>query len=161
MRNLSNDMNNDPSSSRNFEPDSMDELVEEVNELEETAFNLYAEEFRSSSSPSFPPTFEDEEDEEFNNEEFSALNQQLDQLQSALDLLESRNADIHSELLQLLQSNREVRKCITEELASENAGNNPEADATTGTSGEAGTSGSENVKVAQVDVKLENCTLDP
>ena len=49
--------------------------------------------------------------------EFSALNNQLDQLQSALDMLESRNADIHQELLQLLQSNREVRRCLTEELA--------------------------------------------
>ena len=32
-------------------------------------------------------------------------------------MLESRNADIHQELLQLLQSNREVRRCLTEELA--------------------------------------------
>jgi len=33
----------------------------------------------------------------------------MDQLQAALDTLESRNAGIHEELLQLLQSNREIR----------------------------------------------------
>ena len=41
--------------------------------------------------------------------EFSALNSAMDQLQAALDTLESRNAGIHEELLQLLQSNREIR----------------------------------------------------
>lgn len=42
--------------------------------------------------------------------EFSALNSQLDQLQSALDSLETRNDDIHSKLLELLRSSREIRQ---------------------------------------------------
>jgi len=48
--------------------------------------------------------------------EFSALNRQLDQLQSALDEIESRNADIHKELLEILHSNREVRRTMREDV---------------------------------------------
>jgi len=59
---------------------------------------------------------EDElEDLEFGGAEFSSLNSALDQLQGALDNLESRNAGIHEELLELLQSNREVRRVMMEE----------------------------------------------
>jgi hypothetical protein len=36
----------------------------------------------------------------------------MDQLQAALDTLESRNEGIHQEMLQLLQSNREIRRGI-------------------------------------------------
>jgi len=54
--------------------------------------------------------------EETNPFEFNAINNQLDQLQSALDEIESRNANIHKELLEILFSNREVRKNIREEL---------------------------------------------
>jgi hypothetical protein len=54
-----------------------------------------------------------------NKAEFSALNRQLDQLQSALDEIESRNADIHKELLEILHSNREVRRTMREEAGSE------------------------------------------
>jgi hypothetical protein len=38
----------------------------------------------------------------------------LDQLQNALDVIESRNENIHKELLEILYSNREVRKTISE-----------------------------------------------
>ncbi|CAG7786055.1 unnamed protein product [Allacma fusca] len=140
----------------------MDDLVEELNESEEPSFNLYADEFRNSSSPTFPPTFDDDDEEDFSSQEFSALNQQLDQLQSALDLLESRNADIHSELLQLLQSNREVRRCITEELASEGSGTASEANSSAEMSGEPeNTSDDPGVKVTPGDLKLEKCSLNP
>lgn len=46
--------------------------------------------------------------------EFNAINNQLDALNSALDDIEQKNDDIHAQLLQLLQSNREMRKQIQE-----------------------------------------------
>ena len=46
--------------------------------------------------------------------EFQALNKKLDQLNSALDNLEEKNDNIHAELIELLKSNREVRKQIQE-----------------------------------------------
>lgn len=48
----------------------------------------------------------------FSCTEYEALNIQLDQLNSALDFLESKNDNIHAELVQLLESNKETRKQI-------------------------------------------------
>jgi len=47
---------------------------------------------------------------------FKALEDQLDHLQTALDHLERKNDDIHAELIELLQSNREARKQFQESL---------------------------------------------
>ena len=47
--------------------------------------------------------------------EFCAINRQLDLLESALNDIESRNEGIHKELLELLQSNREIRESIIQE----------------------------------------------
>lgn len=41
--------------------------------------------------------------------EFATLNSQIDQLNSALDILERKNDDIQAQLHALLQSSREVR----------------------------------------------------
>ncbi|XP_043270495.1 bublin coiled-coil protein [Venturia canescens] len=65
----------------------------------------------------------DEEVEECNEQEFEALNAQLDQLNSALDFLESKNANVHAELVELLKSNRETRKQIQESQKEESAEN--------------------------------------
>lgn len=45
-----------------------------------------------------------------------ALEDELDHLQTALDHLERKNDDIHAELIDLLQSNREARKQFRESL---------------------------------------------
>ena len=41
--------------------------------------------------------------------EFKSLNDQLDQLNQVLDTLETRNDNIHAELVELLKSNKEAR----------------------------------------------------
>lgn len=43
-----------------------------------------------------------------------ALEDELDHLQTALDHLERKNDDIHAQLTELLQSNREARKQFQE-----------------------------------------------
>ncbi|XP_077280070.1 uncharacterized protein LOC143907276 [Temnothorax americanus] len=45
-----------------------------------------------------------------------ALEDELDHLQTALDHLERKNDDIHAQLTELLQSNREARKQFRESL---------------------------------------------
>ncbi|XP_011501079.1 PREDICTED: UPF0184 protein C9orf16 homolog isoform X2 [Ceratosolen solmsi marchali] len=52
--------------------------------------------------------------EQINEEEFKAINEQLDQLNLVLDSLESKNDNIHAELIKLLKSNRETRKQFQE-----------------------------------------------
>lgn len=42
--------------------------------------------------------------------EFNALNNKMDELNSALDNIEQKNEVIYSELLKLLQANREIRE---------------------------------------------------
>lgn len=42
--------------------------------------------------------------------EFNTLNNQLDQLNNALDQLEQKNDDIHAQLVQLLETNRQARE---------------------------------------------------
>ncbi|KAF3429059.1 hypothetical protein E2986_12408 [Frieseomelitta varia] len=56
----------------------------------------------------------EEEEATCNDAEFEAINAQLDQLNSVLDNLEQKNDDIRTELIQLLQSNREARKQFQE-----------------------------------------------
>ncbi|XP_060516547.1 bublin coiled-coil protein-like [Cylas formicarius] len=48
--------------------------------------------------------------EELTPEEFQHLDKQLDDLFIALDDIESKNDNIHAQLLQLLHSNREIRQ---------------------------------------------------
>ncbi|KAM0731812.1 Bublin coiled-coil protein [Formica fusca] len=45
-----------------------------------------------------------------------ALEDELDHLETALDHLEKKNDDIHAELMELLQCNREARKQFQESL---------------------------------------------
>jgi vacuolar-type H+-ATPase subunit D/Vma8 len=47
--------------------------------------------------------------------DYSALNKQLDDLNSALDILEQKNDNITVQLLELLQNSREVRKNLADE----------------------------------------------
>lgn len=54
---------------------------------------------------------EEEDDlEDMSQEEFNALNNKMDELNSALDNIEQKNEVIYSELLKLLQANREIRE---------------------------------------------------
>lgn len=46
--------------------------------------------------------------------EFKSLNDQIDQLNAVLDSLESKNDNIHAELIELLKSNKEARKQFQE-----------------------------------------------
>jgi len=103
------DMDNDPSAVRNniVSPEEAEAAPQDSEEhLEEALQN-------DGLRPEGEEDDEDDffaEDEELGNQEFSALSVQLDQLQSALDEIESRNENIHKELLEILYSNREVRK---------------------------------------------------
>jgi len=69
-----------------------------------------------SAKDSFPIDDDLEDLDEFDvaGPEFRSINAAMDQLQLALDRLESRNAGIHEELLELLQSNREIRMSFNE-----------------------------------------------
>jgi len=58
---------------------------------------------------------EDPNEEDMDPEEFQRLDNQLDALFTALDDIESKNDNIHAQLLDLLQANREVRKQLMEE----------------------------------------------
>lgn len=51
--------------------------------------------------------------------DFQTLNSQLDALNSVLDRIEQKNDSIHSELLVLLQSNRDIRLQLQSEAAVE------------------------------------------
>lgn len=46
--------------------------------------------------------------------EFKSINDQIDQLNLVLDTLETKNDNIHAELMELLKSNREARKQFQE-----------------------------------------------
>jgi len=59
-------------------------------------------------------------------EEFYMINKQLDDLSSALDDIEQKNDNIHAQLLQLLEDNREMRKQIQEYAASSSPQQNEE-----------------------------------
>ncbi|RZC38426.1 UPF0184 domain containing protein [Asbolus verrucosus] len=62
----------------------------------------------------------DDEDDMSMTSEGKMLDNQLDALNSALDDIEQKNDNIHAQLLQLLQSNREIRKQIQESNATDN-----------------------------------------
>ncbi|KAF7284011.1 hypothetical protein GWI33_022633 [Rhynchophorus ferrugineus] len=58
------------------------------------------------------PNMDETEDNEdsISEEDLQNLDHQLDQLFVALDEIESKNDNLHAQLLQLLHSNREIRK---------------------------------------------------
>ncbi|KAE8751683.1 hypothetical protein FOCC_FOCC001530 [Frankliniella occidentalis] len=58
---------------------------------------------------------DDPDEDDISPEEFAALNSQMDQLNSALDVLEEQNDMIHAKLVDLLESNRAARKQFKEE----------------------------------------------
>ncbi|XP_050513718.1 bublin coiled-coil protein [Diabrotica virgifera virgifera] len=60
----------------------------------------------------------DEDNDDMSPEEFAALDHQLDALNSALDDIEQKNDNIHSQLLELLHANREIRTQLQQDKAS-------------------------------------------
>ncbi|XP_072757193.1 uncharacterized protein [Anoplolepis gracilipes] len=56
------------------------------------------------------------EEDAYSDIGIKALEDELDHLETALDHLEKKNDDIHAELIELLQSNREARKQFQESL---------------------------------------------
>ncbi|KAK5646850.1 hypothetical protein RI129_005314 [Pyrocoelia pectoralis] len=58
---------------------------------------------------------EDDEDEELTSAELLALNHELDTLNLVIDEMESKRESIHTQLLELLQSTRDVRKEFQEQ----------------------------------------------
>lgn len=58
---------------------------------------------------------EEDEEEELTTAELLALNHELDALNLALDVMESKRESIHTQLLELLESNRDIRKEIQEQ----------------------------------------------
>ncbi|KAB0797986.1 hypothetical protein PPYR_08979 [Photinus pyralis] len=58
---------------------------------------------------------EEDEEEELTAAELLALNHELDALNLALDEMESKRESIHTQLLELLESNRDIRKEIQEQ----------------------------------------------
>ncbi|XP_012225644.1 bublin coiled-coil protein [Linepithema humile] len=94
--------------------EDMDETVQPEENNQENANEemecVEDEEYSNDISDSF------EEDMYSADTGFKALEDQLDHLQTALDHLERKNDDIHAELIELLQSNREARKQFQESL---------------------------------------------
>ncbi|XP_058816444.1 UPF0184 protein AAEL002161 [Topomyia yanbarensis] len=73
---------------------------------------------------------ENEDDVEVSLDEFESVNNYLDSLNSALDAIEQRNDDLKAQLLNLLQSNREIRQSMQEENAkSSGSDNGPDPEA--------------------------------
>lgn len=71
--------------------------------------------------------------------DFDSVNSYLDSLNSALDTIEQRNDDLKEQLLNLLQSNREIRQSMQEENAKRSDGSGggssaPELETTSGES---------------------------
>lgn len=58
---------------------------------------------------------ENDEDEELTSAELLALNEELDALNLVIDEMESKRESIHTQLLELLQSTRDVRKEFQEQ----------------------------------------------
>ncbi|XP_065078200.1 UPF0184 protein AAEL002161 [Ochlerotatus camptorhynchus] len=80
---------------------------------------------------------EENEDEEIDVplDDFDSVNSYLDSLNSALDAIEQRNDDLKDQLLNLLQSNREIRQSMQEENAKRSGGGSaPEPETTSGES---------------------------
>ncbi|KAK6619263.1 hypothetical protein RUM44_003645 [Polyplax serrata] len=69
----------------------------------------------------------DQGEDEVDDEELNSINNQLDQLDSALDQLEQKNDDIHAQLVQLLESNRQARKQFQLMQNQNNSNENKEA----------------------------------
>ncbi|KAJ1521685.1 hypothetical protein ONE63_003328 [Megalurothrips usitatus] len=65
---------------------------------------------------------DDPDEDDVSPEEFAALNSQMDQLNSALDVLEEQNDIIHAKLMDLLESNRAARKQFKEEQEKKGSG---------------------------------------
>ncbi|XP_055533908.1 UPF0184 protein AAEL002161 [Wyeomyia smithii] len=82
------------------------------------------EEMSAGSSQDEQTSGEENEDEdiEVSLDEFDSVNNYLDSLNSALDMIEQRNDDLKAQLLNLLQSNREIRQSMQEEYAKGNDG---------------------------------------
>ncbi|XP_055608167.1 UPF0184 protein AAEL002161 [Uranotaenia lowii] len=60
---------------------------------------------------------ENEDDYDIPLDDFDSVNSYLDSLNLALDTIEQRNDDLKAQLLNLLQSNREIRQAMQEENA--------------------------------------------
>lgn len=64
-----------------------------------------------------------DDEDEFSVEEYAAINSMLDQINSCLDDLEERNDSLNGKLLELLESNRQVRQ---EFISQQNASKPPD-----------------------------------
>ncbi|XP_066249445.1 bublin coiled-coil protein [Euwallacea similis] len=83
----------------------------------------------NSNNPPTPPEeppleVEEDESEELTLIEYQQLNNQLDALFTALDDIENKNDNIHAQLLQLLNANREIRKQLNGEVSQGDAETN-------------------------------------
>lgn len=61
---------------------------------------------------------EEEDDTSISEQEYAMLDKQLDDLNSVLDLLESKNDRIQAQLKALLENSREIRQSLAEENTS-------------------------------------------
>ncbi|XP_072397804.1 uncharacterized protein [Diabrotica undecimpunctata] len=85
-----------------------------INEHEE---NPPSEEMDTNSENDVDENNDDNNLEDMTPEEFAALDNQLDALNSALDDIEQKNDNIHSQLLELLHANREIRNQLQQDKA--------------------------------------------
>lgn len=79
----------------------------------------------TSEASELEPPVEEEEVEELSVAEYQQLDRQLDALFTALDDIENKNDNIHAQLLQLLDANREIRTQLNEELVEKSDGAAP------------------------------------
>lgn len=58
--------------------------------------------------------------------EIERVSNNIDSLNSALDLIEQRNDNIHAQLLELLKSNREVRQALQNQEGNSSVSSTPD-----------------------------------
>ncbi|EFN73773.1 UPF0184 protein C9orf16 [Camponotus floridanus] len=113
--------------------DDMEEIIAEASNPDNDPDNLLEEIIAEASNPDnvneemdcaedeeHPDDIRCLEEDVYSDIGIKALEDELDHLETALDHLEKKNDDIHAELIELLQSNREARKQFQESLQNEN-----------------------------------------
>ncbi|CAH1098532.1 unnamed protein product [Psylliodes chrysocephalus] len=101
----------------------MNEMLTGATENPTGEENMDANSESNDNNTNDEPNEEEDNSGDMSPEEFAALDNQLDVLNSALDDIEQKNDNIHAQLLQLLEANREVRQQLQQANNDKNRSN--------------------------------------
>lgn len=102
------------------EEERKEEDIEEIIQPEENNPDNVNEEMECTEEEEHADDINRRLEDAYSDIGIKALEDELNHLETALDHLERKNDDIHAELIELLQSNREARKQFQESLQIEN-----------------------------------------